>query len=124
MPRSANDAGENLEVPTSTVGRTSYVAGTNKTGDLRATDIEIDVVVPGWSVAEYKACYADILHARRFGATFPDGANAYKFDRRNVCRDTNIRARNRKWTLLWRWCPGTLNEVFGFDMPIIQVGYL
>lgn len=32
----------------------------------------------------------------------------------------DIGAWNRRWTFLPRWCPATLKEVFGFDMPIVS----
>lgn len=59
---------------------------------------------------------------------FSDGASSFLFDRRNVRRDKYIGTWNRRWTLLRRWCLGTLSDVFGINMPISfhveEVGYL
>lgn len=107
-------------LPSSKVEDTLRAADVCATGDARATGIEINRGVPGWSVIEYKTRYADTLDARRFGAMFLDESNAFMVDRRNVRRDTDIGAWERPSTLLRRWCPGTLKDVFGFDMPIIR----
>lgn len=90
----ANNANVAVAVPSSGVEKALEVVDTNATTDTRTTDIKIDHDVPSWSVAEYKTLYADTFDGRRLGAMFSDGANSFIFNRRDVCRNTNIGAWN------------------------------
>lgn len=47
-------------------------------------------------------------------------SNVFVLDRQNVPRNTDICARNRRRTLLWKLCTGTLKDIFRFDTAIIR----
>lgn len=59
---------------------------------------------------------------------FLDDVNLFMFDRRNDRRSIDIGLQARLWTLLRRWCPDTMKDVFWFDMLIVrhtqEVSYL
>lgn len=89
-----------LAEPSSGVGKSSRVEDSNDNSKTRATDTEIDRGVPSWSAAVNKTRYADVMDNRRFCVMFSDRSDLVMFDGRNIRRDTDISACNRKWTLL------------------------
>lgn len=86
------------------------------------------MVVTSSTVAEYKTRYVYSLDAWLFGGIISNGSNVFLLDRRDVSRDMDIGAWNKRWTFLRSRCPERLKDVLGFDMPTIRhlekVGYL
>lgn len=120
MSHNASDTIVDPAVLVSRGKEASQVANANASSDTRVTDVDIDLGVASWSVSECKACCADTLDGRRFGAIFSDGANSFIFNRQNIHHDTDVGAWNRGWMRLRRWCPSTLTDGFDYDMSIFR----
>lgn len=120
MPHSVNDTHVASATPSERVDDTSHAADTNAVSGAQVVDIEIDRGVQSGSVVEHKTRNADSLDARRFGAMFLDGTHLFMFERWIVRSDTKIDVWVQRQMLLWRWCPSTLKDLFGCDMPIVH----
>lgn len=90
----------------------------SETSSFQVSDIEIDRGVPSCPAAEYKTFSADTLKVWQFCAIFLHETNLSIFPHPKLCRDTDIGARARPF--LRRSCYGTLQDVLGFDMPIVS----
>lgn len=110
----------NLEITwTPAFGKRCWrLAGTGhmpKGGSASATILWSKIV--DWSIAQYKCGYTDCLKARGFSAMFPDGRNAFMYDRRNAKRDTDIADSNRRWQTLQSYCLCYVDPVGPLDVP-------
>lgn len=84
--------------PSGRVEDISQVADTSAVSGAQVVDIEIDGRVPSLSVVEYKTNHANTFEARRFDELFPEGANSFVFDCRNVRREEDIGVRGWRGT--------------------------
>lgn len=118
MSNDANNTGVAPVPSSSRVENTLQAVDTGASEETQVVDIKIDCEVPSSWVAERDTHHADTSDARRFRAIFSDGAKLFMFHRRNVRRDMNIGAWRQRSSLLWRWGPSTLKNVFMIDMPV------
>lgn len=88
----AKDANVNQTVPSSGGQRVSHVADANGASNTRVINIYIDREVPSWSDLEYMTRCAEKLDAQQCSAMLQDKRKSFMFDRRKVCRDTDIGA--------------------------------
>lgn len=89
-------------------------------GSTLAADCFVErEILPHRDVAEYKRLHPNTLDARRFKAMFNDERNSTMFDRLEVCRDTNIGARSRRWASAWLQCAGIMDSIGRFKMRLV-----
>lgn len=72
------------------------------------------------TVADHKSQYADYFDARRLNSWF-NGRNAVMYNRCGVKHDTDTGGWNLRWDLMQTCCPGYLDPIGFFDMPLVCV---